>query len=195
MQLRNKVLDQISEVLESENISIASVCYFMQSIRIFLEIDDVKTQYPITNHYCNWILHKNLTSSNSPQIIKEISEAFGNYTSKNDLIKKINKAVSIKKLVTELKEILWKNMPDKKVISLVDYDDYWIKFIHLILNQIMFRPLELKKRHLILDGIEISIYGIQITINEEQYTIELLSQELESKSKRILIGMALFSEH
>src|SRR5690606_21807220 len=131
---------------------------------------------------------------NSPQIIKEISEAFENYVSKHDLIKKINEAVSIKKLVTELKEILWTNIPDRKVVSLVDYDGYWMRFIKLILNQIMFRPLEVKKEHFALEGIEISIYGIQIAVYEENYSIELLSQELESKSKRILISIVLFQE-
>src|SRR5690606_17804453 len=111
---------------------------FMQSIRVLIEIDGNKSKYETTNLYCNWILHKELDKGNSPsKIIQEIATSFENFDSKNDLIKKINNAISLKKLIVELKRILWINIQDKVKVSRMDYEDYWLKFIHILLGQLL----------------------------------------------------------
>ena len=191
-QLRDKIIDQLEQFLSSENFSIAIVCFFMQSIRVLLEIDELNSKYPVTNHYCNWLLHKELDRKKSPYIIKEIAQSFKDYNSKNDLIRKINNSIELKKLISELKDILWTTIPDKLKVSKIDFEDYWKKFIQVILNQILYRPIKLKKDHIEIDGFDLTIYGFQIVAEKGNYNIELLSKELERKEKRIIIDIALF---
>src|SRR5690606_32500433 len=120
------------------------------------------------NLYCNWILHKELDRGNNPSdIIEEIAFAFQNFRSKNDLIKKINDAISLKKLVTELKEILWTNVSDKVKVSRMDYEDYWINFIQILLSQLLFRPIKLKTNSIDLNDFQFTIYGLQIVTEKE----------------------------
>src|SRR5690554_3791303 len=160
----------------------------MQSVRVLLEIDDSKNKYKITNLYCNWLLHKELDNSNLPPIIiQNIADSFKSFSSKNDLIKQISEAISLKTLITELKEILWVKMTDKVVVSKMDYEEYWINFIRILLSQLLFRPIKLKKKQIILDGFQFSIYGFQIVPLKDNYNIELLSEELEEKKKRFII--------
>ena len=182
MQLRNNILKQIDEFLEGRSLSTANVCFFMQSIRILLEIDKSTVKYKTTMHYCNWLLHKELVRSNSPQIIKEISDSFRLYTSKNDLIKRLTEAIALQKLITELKAILWLNIVDKKIVNQIDREEYWLGFLQIILNQVIYRPLKLESRNIDLNGHQISIYGLQI-VPEEHFKIELLSKELDLKNK------------
>ncbi|WP_415060519.1 hypothetical protein [Flavobacterium sp.] len=193
MQLRNSLIEQIEQFLDDRILSIASVCFFMQSIRILLEIDQSSAKYKITSHYCNWLLHKELKRSNSPQIIQEIADSFETYISKNDLIKGISDAISLKKLIIELQEILWINVRNKKIVSQMDFEEYWLGFLQIILNQLKYRPLKLKANNINLDGLQFSIYGLQIVVGEH-YNIELLSKELELKNKRFLVDIALFPE-
>lgn len=193
MHLRKNILNQIEQYLMYEYLSISNVCYFMQNVRVLLEIDNSK--YKITNLYCNWLLHKELDNSNLPPIIiQNIADSFKSFSSKNDLIKQINEAISLKTLIVELKEILWINMNDKVVVSKMDYEEYWIKFIEILFSQLLFRPIKLKKKQISLDGFQFSIYGIQIVPLKDNYNIELLSEELEEKKKRFIIDIALFRE-
>lgn len=194
MKLRQNILEQIEQSLDRDYLSISNVCYIMQTIRTLIEIDNCQTKYKITSHYCNWLLHKELDRAISPVIIQNIADSFQNFSSKNDLIKKINNSISLKKLIEEIKEILWVNLTNKIIISKIDYDEYWIKFIQLILSQIIFRPIKLKKKHIIIDRFEFSIYGLQIVSSKNKYKIELLSKELEEKDKRMIIEIALFRE-
>ena len=193
MELRNKTLEQIEQFLASEYLSIANVCFFMQSIRLLLEIDSSKSKFKITNHYCNWLLHKDLNRSNSPVIVREIAESFQKSTTKNDLIKKVNDAISIKKLVVELKEILWTSLPNKVSLSRTDHEDYWLSFLQIILSQLLFRPIKLEN-DISLKDFQFSIYGLQIVADNEHYNVELLSKELDRKNKRFIIDIALFRD-
>lgn len=194
MHLREATLEQLEELLLGEYLSIPNVCFFMQSIRVLLEIDKSKNKYKVTWHYCNWLLHKELDRSNSPLIIQEIADSFKEFSTKNDLIKKINSAISLKTLVIELKEILWLNIPNKKVVCQMDFEANWINFIKIILQQILFRPVKLREQDLLVDKFKFSIYGIQVIYDKEKYNIELLSKELEIKQKRIIVEIALFKD-
>ncbi len=168
----------------------------MQSLRVLMEIDGNQSKYSVTNLYCNWILHKELDRGKNPsEIIEEIAYSFQKFSSKNDLIKKINNAISLKKLVTELKEILWTNVSDKVKVSRMDYEDYWIKFIQILLSQLLFRPIKLKTNSINLNDFQFTIYGLQIVTEKDHYNIELLSKELEEKNKRFIIDIALFREY
>lgn len=191
MELRKIVLIQIEQFLIDKNLSISDVCFFMQSIRLLIEIDKKCSKYEITNHYCNWILHKELDRSNSQFIINKIAQSFESFTSKNDLIKKISLAISIQKLVLEIKEILWLNIKNKNSVNNIDYDEYWINLASIIINQIKFRPLKLKNI-ISVDILNCSLYGIQIVPVKEKLCLELLSKELEEKEKRFIIDIALF---
>src|SRR5690606_8269670 len=193
MSLKENVVEYIEQFIKSEYLSIANVCFFMQQIRILNEINQTQNNYIITNHYCNWLLHKELNRSNSPIIMEQISQSLKTFNSKIDLIKKISDSLSLIKLVTELKEILWINLSEKKILinSQIENDDYWLKFVGIILNQISFRPLLVRNNHISIDNLEFSIYGIQIAPENEKYNIEILSHELESRNKRILINILL----
>nr|WP_321414956.1 hypothetical protein [uncultured Allomuricauda sp.] len=196
MELRRKTLEQIEQFIACDYLSIANVCFFMQSLRVLMEIDGNQSKYSVTNLYCNWILHKELDRGKNPsEIIEEIAYSFQKFSSKNDLIKKINNAISLKKLVTELKEILWTNVSDKVKVSRMDYEDYWIKFIQILLSQLLFRPIKLKTNSINLNDFQFTIYGLQIVTEKDHYNIELLSKELEEKNKRFIIDIALFREY
>lgn len=162
----------MKQTLKKERLSIADVCYFMQSVRLLIEIDGTKTKYKTTNHYCNWLLHKELNSSNSPVIIQEVVNSFHYFTSEIDLIKRINQAISLKNLITELKEILWLNMSDKVTVSKIE--EFWLSFIHKLLTQLLFRPLKVYKQDINLGIIDLSVYGIQIADFKNDFKIELL---------------------
>jgi len=170
--------------------------FFYAVCKSINRIDGNKSKYKITNLYCNWILHKELDQGNTPsEIIQEIANSFENFNSKNDLIKKINNSISLKKLIVELKEILWINVPDKVKVSRMDFEDYWLKFIQILLSQLLFRPIKLKKKNIDLNDFKFSIYGLQLVSEKRHYNIELLSKELESKNKRFIIDIALFREY
>lgn len=192
MQLRQNIISQIEQFLATEYLSIANVCFFMQSIRLLIEIDQCHLKYKTVSHYCNWLLHKELDRSKSPIIIKEIADSFTNFSSKKDLIKRINNSISLTNLVVELKEILWVKMRSKDIVSKMDFEDYWLKFIAIILNQIMLRPLKLKDENISVGNFNFTIYGIQIVLEKENYCIELLSPELKEKDKKMIIDIAFF---
>jgi hypothetical protein len=80
LSLQQNILNQIEQTIDKDYLTISNVCYFMSSIRILLEIDNNK--YKITNHYCNWLLHKELDRANSPEIIQNIADSFQNFSSK-----------------------------------------------------------------------------------------------------------------
>lgn len=85
-------------------------------------------------------------------------------------------------------------MTNKVVVSKMDYEEYWIYFIRILFSQSLFRPIELKKKQIILDEFQFSTYGFQIVPLKDSYNIELLSEELEEKKKRFIIDIALFRE-
>ena len=197
MNLRKNIIEQIEQNLEWNKLSIPNLCYVMQSIRILIEIDNSKAKYPITTLYCNWLLHKELDRTNLPlTIIQNIAVSFQKFHSKNDLIKKINEAISLKKLIIEIKEILWKNLNNKVVVSKIDFEEYWIKYIQLILSQVLFRPIKLiqDKDEISVKGFDLSIYGLQIIPLNDNYNIELLSKKLETNKKQLIIDIALFRD-
>lgn len=194
MHLREKIVTQIEQFITSEYFSISNVCFFMQSIRILLEIDECSTKYYITQHYCNWLLHKELDKSNSPVIIEEITNSLNNFNSKNDLVNKLTEALSVKKLVEELKEILWTKLENKILVSKFDFETKWINIITILLNQIVLRPIKLKSKqpHINIEEFDFTVYGIQLVHSNEKVCIEILSKELEHKNKRMLADIALF---
>src|SRR5690606_39197975 len=183
---------QIEEFITTEYLSISNVCFFMQSIRILLEIDQCKLKYKLTSHYCNWLLHKELDQSSSPLIIKEITASFDDFSSKNDLIRKITEALSVNNLVEELKEILWTKIENKVLVSNKDFEGYWLNFITIILNQIVLRPLKLKQKHRQINNFNFTIYGIQLIHENKKICVEILSKELEEKNKRLISDFAFF---
>ena len=192
MPLRENILEQVEQLIATQYLSISNVCFFMQSIRILLEIDQCGAKYKFTSHYCNWLLHKELDRSSSPVIIEEITKSINDFNSKNDLIKKITESLSIKKLVLELKEILWTKIENKVLVSKMDFEDYWLNFITILLNQIVLRPLKLKETHIQIEKFDFSVYGIQLVHENEKVCVELLSRELEQKNKRMMADVAFF---
>ena len=75
MELRKKTLKDIESFFEKKSSSIESICFFMQKLRLLLEIDNSKSNYKILNHYCNWLFHKNI-DRNTSEIINNIGAGF-----------------------------------------------------------------------------------------------------------------------
>jgi hypothetical protein len=196
--MKEKIIKQIVQFLESEHLTVMNVCFFMQQIRILIEIAENKKKYSIANHYCNWLLHSKLDRSNSPVIIDDISESLLNVSTKNELIKNINNVLSLKKLVTEIKEILWENIENKKTLTnsnIYFLDDYWVIFLKILLNQILFRPLLLPNNNTIaLEKYRFNVKGIHFVTAKDKVFLEVLSNELNEKDKKILIEIVLFKD-
>lgn len=196
MELREKTLKDIEGFFEKKSSSIESICFFMQKLRLLLEIDNSKSDYKILNHYCNWLFHKNI-DRNISEIINNISAGFENFDSKFDLINKISSSISVKELIVQIKEILYKNKIGFRYDEFIENDDFWISFIQNIFNELANRPVLLKKNRIVKSNkienidIDFSIYGIQLVGIKNKICIEILSKELEKKKKNLYIGFII----
>jgi len=197
--LQQTTKKDIETFFEKKTISPESVSYFMFKIRLLLEINNQKGRYKILNHYCNWLLHKNLDKGISPEIIKEISSLFTKNITKNEFVIEINEILSIKKLIVELKEMLYINIGFKHQYTF-ENDQFWINFLIIFLKEIKLKPLLLIKNRLISNerikdiDFDFSIFGIQLTDNDDKIVIEILSKEFISENSRIYIEFAIFKE-
>ena len=195
MELKKRTSDQIFQFLKDRSHSISSSSFFLMQIRLLLEINFEKEKYKITYLYCNWLLHKNLTYKNNKFLIDEISNSFDNYQTKKDLIRNLNKALSIKEFVNELKEIIWRNIQDRSSLiklTSIENDDYWKNFIRVFLNQVSNRPVLLQKGSNKITDLDFTINGIQIVPRNDKFYIELISNELENKEKKLLSVIGIF---
>lgn len=193
--LREKTLKDIEIFFQKKSSSIESICFFMQKIRLLLEIDNVKGNYKITNHYCNWLFHKHL-DRNTSEIIENIGVCFENFDNRFDLINKISSSISVKELIIQIKEILYKNKIGFEYSEFIENDDFWISFIQNIFNELKNRPVLIDKRKIKkiqIDNFieEFSIYGIQLIEIKNTIGIEILSEELETKNKNLYIDFII----
>lgn len=198
-ELQQNTKKDIEAFFEKKTITPESVSYFMFKIRLLLEINNQKGRYKILNHYCNWLLHKNLNQGISPEIIKEISSLFTKKITKNDFVIQLNEILSIKKLIVELKEMLYINIGFKHQYTF-ENDQFWVNFLIIFLKEIKLKPLLLIKNRLISSeeikdiDFDFSIFGIQLTDNNDNIVVEILSKEFLSEDKRIYIEFAIFKE-
>lgn len=199
MDLREKTLKDIEGFFKKKSSSIESICFFMQKLRLLLEIDDDKRTYKIVNHYCNWLFHKKL-DRNTSEIIENIGECFECFENKNELIMKISSTISIKKLIIEIKEILHKNKIGLKYNEIIENDNFWISFTQNIFYEIKNRPIIFENKKNITSrkidnfNVDFSVYGIQLFEINNKIVIEILSNELEDKSKNFYVQFILTDE-
>lgn len=195
MTLRKITLDRIEEYLNAETLSIAKVCYFMQQIRILFEIDQDWKKYPIARLYCDWLLHSELNRNNTGfEIVEKLADIFSTIRDSNQLIKEVSKSISIQELITQLRDILWSKIEDKNKLAKYDFEDQWLDFIRLLLNQLLFRPIRTKNKnyHLFTDKIQFT--GLQIISYNNFYNIEILSDKLTQEDKRLLFKLTLWRD-
>ena len=196
MELREKTLKDIESFFEKKSASIESICFFMQKLRLLLEIDNSKRNYKILNHYCNWLFHKNI-DRNTSEIINNIGASFENFDSKFDLINKISTSISVKELIVQIKEILYKTQTGFKYDSFIENDDFWISFIQNIFHELANRPILLEKNIKVKAkkienfDVDFSINGIQLVSIKNKICIEILSNELETKNKNLYIDFII----
>lgn len=74
----------------------------------------------------------------------------------------------------------------------MDFESYWLNFITILLNQIVYRPLRLNNKNIQLDNRKFSIYGLQLINKNEAVWIEVLSTELNMKNTKLMIKVVLF---
>lgn len=192
MDLREKTLKDIEGFFEKKSSSIENICFFMQKLRLLLEIDNSKSKYKILNHYCNWLFHKHL-DRNTSEIINNIGNCFENFNSEFDLLNKVNSSISVEQLVIEIKEILYKNKIGFEYDNFIENNDFWKAFIQNIFFELRNRPVLLEKNKNVKDKkienfeVDFSIYGIQIVSINNEVAIEILSKELEIMDKNLYL--------
>ena len=197
MELKQKTLNDIESFFDKNSLSIENISFFMIKVRLLLEMEDQKNRYKILNHYCNWFLHKSLDRGLSPVIINEISSLFSKRLKKNDFVVGINEILSIKKLVVELKEVLYLNICFKYQYTF-ENDQFWIIFFKIFLIELKQKPLLLMKKsvveHQVIEEIDFSfsVFGIQLTDYKDKIFVEILSKEFEAKNKHFYIEFAIF---
>lgn len=197
MELKQKTLNDIESFFDKNSLSIENISFFMIKVRLLLEMEDQKNRYKILNHYCNWFLHKSLDRGLSPVIINEISSLFSKRLKKNDFVVGINEILSIKKLVVELKEVLYLNIGFKYQYTF-ENDQFWIIFFKIFLIELKQKPLLLMKKsvveHQVIEEIDFSfsVFGIQLTDYKDKIFVEILSKEFEAKNKHFYIEFAIF---
>ena len=120
------------------------------------------------------------------EIVENISNSFENINSKNDLINKISNCLSIKDLVIQLKEIIYLNI-GFKYDNIIENDDFWIKFVEILLNEISYRPVLIKNKSIEIVSFQtsFSIYAIQFVQISDKIVVEVLSKELNDKQKNL----------
>ncbi|MBN2869198.1 MAG: hypothetical protein JXK08_11025 [Flavobacteriaceae bacterium] len=191
MKLKDKIIENIDKSLDSKSLSRLDVFYFLQQIRLLIEIDSLSKKYPLICFYCNWQVHKSI--SKNPirnNIINDIIDAFENINSHYDFVKKVNQSLSVKDFITQLKEILYKYSFADKHSSLIENDEFWKNFITIMLNEIVLRPVRLSSKGITIKDFNqsFSISGFQLINHNNKIVIEILSQEL--KDKKLLFELA-----
>lgn len=194
MELRNKIVKRIEKVFASGYLTVANVSYLMNQLRLLIELNSDKDRYPTTNHYCNWLNHIELDRRKSPQIVDELSEALDCSLSKVEFLKQTAEILEIKRLVSEVKEILLKNLNDKKLLfesNCFESDEYWMTFLRIILSELTFRPLKMNKPSTNRNKFGFDIYGLQLVSKKDKIVVEILSDGLKSRNKKLFIDLIM----
>ena len=119
------------------------------------------------------------------------------FDSKFDLINKISTSISVKELIVQIKEILYKIQIGFKYDSFIENDKFWASFIQNIFHELANRPILLEKNKNVKAkkienfNIDFSIYGIQLVGIKDKICIEILSNELETKNKNLYIDFII----
>lgn len=69
-QLLDKLRGELQKDIESE----AQIVYILSRIRKLLEIEKLKSKYPILNFYCNWVLHSEINDTEGKTVNSMLRE-------------------------------------------------------------------------------------------------------------------------
>lgn len=61
---QGELLEKLSKVLEQDITSEVQMVYILTRIRKVLELQKIKSNYPILNFFCNWALHPEISDTN-----------------------------------------------------------------------------------------------------------------------------------
>lgn len=137
-----KPIDEISELLKKNYLSVSDINFFMSNVRIYMEENKISEQYKHLNLYCNWCFHSKLSQSMVGfRILEMCSSIFekNKYDrSANLIISSISDALSTNKLKSE-GSCLLKSMNLSPLIFEVPI--IWNGFLGTLMRIILNRPI------------------------------------------------------
>lgn len=75
--IENRLIEQIKNIIESENITCADSNLFVSNCRGILESNNLKHDFPILSFYCDWTLHPNIDKNHFLyNILGDISKGY-----------------------------------------------------------------------------------------------------------------------
>jgi len=66
--MQSQIFDKLKVELMKDIINELQIVYILSRIRKLLEINKLKSKYPILNFYCNWSLHSEITETDGKTI-------------------------------------------------------------------------------------------------------------------------------
>lgn len=137
-QILEKLNKHISNGINRE----ADVVYLLVQIRKILEREKIKEKFRSLNLYCDWMLHANITKNGTRnQILDRIEEVInllenlGDKNNQDEIIKKIDEAISFDKFYIDLKSFF----TEKKLIFFTD--EKYIILLRLLIEILKDTPL------------------------------------------------------
>ena len=166
----------------------------MVQLRILIELNNQSKTYPITFHYCNWLLHPSLNRRLAPEMVKRINKALDESANVNAFLKEISEILSVKRLINEIQDLIVVTAKNKKAFLFGEQiisDEYWLNFLKILLNELIHRPLILNSKEPLQNNFGFDIYGLQLVSAKEKIVVELMSNELEKRNKQIFVDLVI----
>ncbi len=84
--VKSQILDKLKVELQKDVENELQVVYILSRIRKLLEIEKLKSKYPILNFYCNWTLHSEITDTEGKTINSMLREFIEKPQDKHKLV-------------------------------------------------------------------------------------------------------------
>lgn len=175
--------NKIKKLWENLNPSSPSeITYLFVNIRIFLEENNLKSDFYTLNLYCNWLVHSEL--DNSPcNLIKDLKDKIKeHFEIKNDFNHVMSEVLGLKNLKHDLCLILLKcNIENNKI------NINWSQLFSIFLKELTHKPLKCKKiKSNTQKEHPDDFYGVKLIEHESMICWELLSNNLDELNSRII---------
>lgn len=175
--------DKIKKLWVNLNLSSSSeITYLFVKIRIFLEENNLKTEFYTLNLYCNWLVHSQLDSS-SCKLIEELKiKIKEHFEAKNDFNYAISEILGLKNLKNDLCLVLSKCNTTNYEVNV-----NWSQLFSTFLKELIQKPLKCKKlKSNVEKEYPDNFYGVKLIEHDSMICWELLSSNLEKINSRIV---------
>lgn len=139
----DNLLYEIEESFKSNKFIKSDIVNIMINFRLFLEKNKIQLQYKYLNLYCNWVVHNEISQSQTAfNILELLTDSMINHNSGKDNFKWINDAIieglGFHNVQSEIIEIGKRFSADFKII---ENNIFWRRFGATLLKILIDRPI------------------------------------------------------